>query len=104
MSSQGSIDLIQFATRPGFVISIATAPDAEEAAYKRQRASQDALHRRRIFWAVFGVLLAMLVIAILIIVFADNDATHAWARDAVSAIVGLMAGYAGGVVANKADY
>jgi len=72
--------------------------EALEKQHLRDRVREDARHRRRVFWCVFGVAILAGAVSFWVILF-DRGAsaeTLTWARTVASAIVAGVIGYFGG--------
>lgn len=61
----------------------------------------EAQHRRRMFWWVFSALIIAGGIALVAMGVSDDADTRDWARNLFAVIVGVVAGFAGGVKAQK---
>jgi hypothetical protein len=108
-SGNAPVDLNQLAASERYAVEIHTIEQVEElrSRLRREEAETEhklaierveAAHRRRIFWAVFSVVVLAGVASMWIVLFESDVSpeTEAWARTVASAIVAGLVGYFGG--------
>lgn len=86
------IDLNQLAQQNRLSLELKSPESAEDAAARRQREAAEAAHRRRIFRAVFSVLVAVAIVCVPV-VLADHDTTAR--TSAYTILVAIISGFVG---------
>lgn len=94
----GPVDLGAVANNPDYEVNVKRIETPEERSSRIKREEAEATHKRRIFWALFTVVLFTAATATTVALVSDDPATREWGRTTASAIVAGLIGYFGGSV------
>ena len=93
MKAGGQLDLNKLAAERQVNLDIKTAETVEEIQARLAREKEAADHQRKVFWAMFALLIALTIFALLFLLASDDPSNREWARNLLFAIGGGVAGY-----------
>ena len=96
MSTDDKLDLNQLVAKRHLNAELRTPETHEELRARLEREKEDAAHQRRVFWAMFTLLVSVALIAVAFLALSGNTGNQEWARTALSAIIGGIVGYVTG--------
>ena len=104
MSGRDPFDLGRVIQDDRFHFEVRTLETAAERNARLQRQLDLAQHRRQVFWAVFAVVILAALVALLVVLFSENQENTDWARTLFSATIAGLVGYVvGGGGINSAE-
>ena len=93
MNAGGQLDLNKLAAERQVNLDIKTAETSEEIQARLVREKADADHQRKVFWAMFALLIGLSTFAVLFLLASNDPSDKEWARNLLFAIGGGVAGY-----------
>lgn len=99
MSGGGNpVDFGELANDSAYEVTVKRTEKPEELASRLRRDEAEAAHKRRVFWALFAVVVAVGIFGTLTALLNNDPQTKEWARTVASAIIAGLIGYFGGSI------